>query len=52
MGADVPELEAEPLRRQHTFNILALQQMGQHTTLFDGDTKLSRRLRLRVSTVD
>ncbi len=31
--------EADPTQRKqlHTFNILALQQMGQHTDLFDGD---------------
>ena len=35
--ADVPELKAEPDRMQHTFNILALQQMGQHTDLFNNE---------------
>ncbi|NIL97852.1 MAG: NADH-quinone oxidoreductase subunit M [Planctomycetales bacterium] len=30
----VPSLEEAPQTRQHTFNILALQQMGQHTRLF------------------
>jgi len=31
--------EADPTKRKqlHTFNILALQQMGQHTDLFDGE---------------
>ncbi|QEG34885.1 complex I subunit 4 family protein [Bythopirellula goksoeyrii] len=31
--------EADPTQRKqlHTFNILALQQMGQHTDLFDGE---------------
>ncbi len=31
--------EADPTQRRqlHTFNILALQQMGQHTDLFDGE---------------
>ncbi len=31
--------EADPTKRRqlHTFNILALQQMGQHTDLFDGE---------------
>jgi len=31
--------EADPSKRKklHTFNILALQQMGQHTDLFDGE---------------
>jgi NADH-quinone oxidoreductase subunit M len=34
------EIEAQPAdqqRRLHTFNILAMQQMGQHTTLFSGE---------------
>ena len=35
--ADVPELKAEPDQMQHTFNILALQQMGQHTDLFNNE---------------
>ena len=34
--------EADPTKRKqlHTFNILALQQMGQHTDLFDGEALL------------
>jgi NADH-quinone oxidoreductase subunit M len=30
----VPSIDDAPLARQHTFNILALQQIGQHTELF------------------
>ncbi len=33
--AATPDLKAAPDRMQHTFNILALQQMGQHTELFN-----------------
>jgi NADH-quinone oxidoreductase subunit M len=32
----VPGLDQQPEALQHTFNILALQQMGQHTMLFSG----------------
>jgi NADH-quinone oxidoreductase subunit M len=38
------DLKTEPDRRQHTFNILALQQMGQHTDLFDGEILLGKSL--------
>ena len=31
------EADATKRRQLHTFNILALQQMGQHTDLFDGE---------------
>ncbi|RIK83534.1 MAG: NADH-quinone oxidoreductase subunit M [Planctomycetota bacterium] len=31
-------------KSQHTFNILALQAMGQHTTLFDGEAFLGQSL--------
>ncbi|MCG8451158.1 MAG: NADH-quinone oxidoreductase subunit M [Pirellulales bacterium] len=33
----VPQLKAEPDLQQHTFNILALQQMGQTTDLFNNE---------------
>ncbi len=32
----VPSLDEAPEAKLHTFNILALQQMGQHTKLFSG----------------
>jgi NADH-quinone oxidoreductase subunit M len=32
----VPSITEDPYAKQHTFNILALQQIGQHTNLFDG----------------
>ena len=34
--AGVPSLEKNPDAQQHTFNILALQQLGQHTKQFSG----------------
>ncbi|NOY40485.1 MAG: NADH-quinone oxidoreductase subunit M [Planctomycetes bacterium] len=38
--------ETDPARRRqlHTFNILALQQMGQHTDLFEGEALLGKSL--------
>jgi NADH-quinone oxidoreductase subunit M len=47
--ADAPDLKEGLLpqkqhNKQHTFNILALQQMGQHTTLFDGEVWLGKSL--------
>jgi len=38
--------EADPAKRRqlHTFNILALQQMGQHTDLFDGEAWLGKSI--------
>ena len=38
--------EADPTKRKqlHTFNILALQQMGQHTDLFDGEALWGKSL--------
>lgn len=40
----LPDLKAEPDRMQHTFNILALQQMGQHTDLFEGEALLGKSI--------
>ncbi len=40
----VPDLKAMPNRKQHTFNILALQQMGQHTDLFEGEMLFGKSL--------
>ena len=46
LGQKFAEIKAESdpkLKRQlHTFNILALQQMGQHTDLFDGELLMGR----------
>ena len=42
--AEIPDLKAEPNGMQHTFNILALQQMGQHTDLFDGEALLGKNI--------
>ncbi len=39
-----PDLRTEPDRKQHTFNILALQQMGQHTDLFDEEILCGKSL--------
>ena len=38
--------EADPTKRNqlHTFNILAMQQMGQHTDLFDGEAWLGQSI--------
>ncbi len=38
--------ESDPAQRRqlHTFNILALQQMGQHTDLFEGEAFLGKSL--------
>jgi len=40
------QAEADPTRRKqlHTFNILALQLMGQHTDLFDGEALWGKSL--------
>ena len=40
------EAETDPKNKKHlhTFNILALQQMGQHTDLFDGEALLGKSI--------
>ena len=42
--ASLPDLKTAPKRMQHTFNILALQQIGQHTDLFEGEILLGKSL--------
>ena len=45
-GAELENFQRERSSGQpvHTFNILALQQMGQHTDLFDGELLLGKSL--------
>ena len=40
--AGVADPKAEPDLKQHTFNIMALQQMGQHTDLFNNEALLGK----------